>query len=643
MKVLHLEDSSQDAELVAALLRAQAPDIQIFLVNTRKEFLSVLTKGGIDVILSDFNLPGFSGYDALKLAQEREPDLPFIFVSGTVGEDTAVELIRRGAADYLLKDHMQRLPLAIQRARKDREERLERRRAEELIREQAELLNKTRDGMIVTNLSYDIIYWNRGAERLFGWTADEVIGQNALTLFGGGVEASIRAMEKRLAGDEEWRGEIWVDDKEGNSLLVEVRVTIIRDSAGLPKSHLSIIEDITERRKLEEQFLHAQRLESLGMLATGIAHDLNNALAPMLMAGEILRMRVTDPGDVKLLDLLGQGGQRSAALIKQIISFADGGGREQVLVQTKHLLRDIFVLMQETFPKSIRVEDAVPDGLWTVQSNPSQLHQAVLNLCINARDAMPQGGVLRLSAHNQTLTEKDAKGIVGGTPGQFLVIEVADTGSGVPSFVLEHIWQPFFTAKGEGKGTGLGLSAVRGIAVSHGGFVNADSEKGRGSTFRIFIPAADTEAGTPAPGSLAPFMGNSHGELILVVDDEEGIRESVSAILRRTGYRALATSGGIEALAQYAGRIQEVSLVITDLDMPGLGGKAFSKAILHLNPTIKILFISGAEEDSGLPVATKGGSAFLAKPFTSEELLLKVQTLLLRPGGKAAEATPPSP
>jgi two-component system, cell cycle sensor histidine kinase and response regulator CckA len=625
MKILHLEDNVQDAELVVELLKTHLPGAAVTVVRNRKDFLNALIHDGFDLILADFDLPDFSGQAALKLAFEHRPDLPFIFLSGAVGEDTAIELVRQGAADYLLKDRMQRLPHAIQRAQKDAEDRLQRYYAEELIREQAELIEKTRDGIVVTDLAYSILSWNPGAAGIFGWSADEAIGQNALKLFGAGLESSAMAMEKHLATGEEWRGEIGVTSKAGKEILVEIRVTLIRDPLGQPKSCLSIINDITERRKLEEQFLRAQRLESLGMLATGLAHDLNNALAPIMMADAILRTRVTDPGDLKLLELIGRSGQRSAAMVRQIVSFASGDTREKVLIQAKHLLNDIQQLMQETFPKSIRLESDIPAGLWTVQGSPSQLHQMMVNLCINARDAMPRGGTLRLVARNQILTDEEARPFPDATPGPFVVFEVSDSGAGIPAFVIEHIWQPFFAAKNEGRGIGLGLSTVRGIVVSHNGFVTVTSQMGHGSTFRVFLPAAETlSTGGSASSSTPPFVIRGTGELVLVVDDEEGIRESVGAVLRQNGYRPLITSDGIEALAQYSGRLPEISLIISDLDMPGLGGVAFSKAILRLSPTTKILFISGAIEQ---PEST-AGTAFLGKPFTGETLLLKVQELL---------------
>ncbi|MEO7413719.1 MAG: ATP-binding protein, partial [Opitutaceae bacterium] len=295
------------------------------------------------------------------------------------------------------------------------------------------------------------------------------------------------------------------------------------------------------------------------------------------------------------------------------------------LLQAKHLLQEVFQIMQETFPKSIRIESEIPSGLWTVKGNPTQLHQMLINLCINARDAMPHGGTLRLTAQNRMLSETEAHAFRDATPGPFVVFEVSDTGVGIPAFVLEHIWQPFYASKTDAKGTGLGLSTVRGIAVGHNGFVHVRSEMGRGSCFQVFLPGAETlETGGPASRSAQPFEARGTGELVLVVDDEEGIRESVSAVLRQNGYRPFTCPDGMEALAQYAGRIQDISLVISDLDMPGLGGVAFSKAFLRLSPTTKVLFISGAIEQ---PPSTVG-AAFLAKPFKGETLLRKVQELL---------------
>jgi two-component system, cell cycle sensor histidine kinase and response regulator CckA len=419
-------------------------------------------------------------------------------------------------------------------------------------------------------------------------------------------------------------------DKQRSSQLAEMRVTTIRDENGAPKSWLKIITDISERKRLEEQLLRAQRLESLGMLAAGIAHDLNNALAPMLMAGGLLRSRLHDPSDLRLVTLLEQSAERGAAMVKQIVSFAGGRDRQRVLLQVKHVVRDVLQLLQDTFPKSIRIEHDLPNSIWAVRGDPTQLHQVLLNLSINARDAMPEGGTLSLSVRNEVVTAATAQTHPGATPGRFVLIELRDSGSGIPAELIEQIWQPFFTTKSAGRGTGLGLSTVRGIVANHGGFLTVESASGRGATFRVYLPAeADsTDAPISLGGGDQPAR-RSTGELVLVVDDQTNVRESINAVLTDYGYRLLTAGDGIEVLSKYADRMRDVALVITDLDMPGLNGVTLSQAILHLNPAVRILFISGTGEIiAAKRVKTGANSAFLAKPFTPTALLAKVDGLL---------------
>lgn len=630
MNILHLEDNRRDAELVQHLLAMEWPEVRVTVVTGREDFAAALDLYEPDVILSDFNLPGFSGRDALALARERRSEIPFIFVSGTIGEDSAVESVHAGAADYLLKDRLQRLPLAIRRALAESDQRRQRRHDEARLREQAELLNKVQDGIVVTDLEHHVLYWNQGAERIFGWTSADVLGRNLEDLFGPALKATLRAMDGQLARADEWRGELSLGNKDRRMLLAEVRVTTIREDSGAAKSRLMIISDITERKRLEEQLLRAQRLESLGMLAAGIAHDLNNALAPMLMAGGLLRTRVSDPADVRLVELLEQSAERGAALVKQIVAFAGGRSRDRMLLQTKHVVRDLYQLLQDTFPKSIRLEHELPNGLWPVRGDPTQIHQVLLNLCINARDAMPRGGGLRIAARNEVVTEQTARNFPGATPGRFVVLEVSDTGMGIPAEAMAQIWQPFFTTKPEGKGTGLGLSTVRGIVANHGGFLTVQSEVGHGATFCVFLPATeDDTTASERGGAVKRKVGRGRGEVVFVVDDQASVRESIGVVLAQQGYRPLTIADGIEALAKFGDRVRDVALVITDLDMPGLNGGALGHAILHLNPTVKILFISGTGENLAVKSpGTSPATAFLAKPFTPHALLAKVDELL---------------
>jgi two-component system, cell cycle sensor histidine kinase and response regulator CckA len=628
MKLLHLEDNTRDAALVRDLLEAEWPEVAITLVSTRQDFETAL-EADHAAIISDYNLPGFSGRAALQLARQRRPEIPFIFLSGTIGEEAAVEMVRDGASDYVLKDRMQRLPLAIQRAVRDAQHRQERRHAAERICEQAELLDKARDGIVVNDPAGVIIYWNEGAERIFGWSAKEMMGQSVRVLFGGS-DVAFAVMEEHLAHSDQWEGDLALAKKAGEPLLAEVRITVIRRVTGEMKSRLSIITDVTERKRLEDQFLRAQRMESLGMLAAGIAHDLNNALAPMLMVGEMLKARMSDAGDRQLLRIVEQSAERGAALVRQIVSFAAGRNRETVLIQTKHLLNDVGQLIGETFPKSIQFIPEIPHGLWTVRGDPTQLHQVLVNLCINARDAMPHGGVLRLRARNELISDARARELPGGSAGQFLVIEVADSGTGIPPDVLARIWEPFFTTKAEGKGTGLGLSTVRGIAARHGGFVTVASEVGRGTTFRVYLPALAEHAGS-ASGvhSVHPFGPHGEGEAIFIVDDQPAIRDAVSALLTQNGYKPATMADATEALAQYVGRIGEVALIITDFDMPRMDGVTFARALFSINPTIKVLVMSGGGSVGDIEQAAQAiGAAFIAKPFTPESLLSKVHQLL---------------
>jgi PAS domain S-box-containing protein len=630
MKLLHVEDNRQDAELVAHALHAEWADVDISVVDNRAAYVAALDHGGFDVILCDFKLPGFDGHEALALARQRRPEIPLMFVSVGMDEETVAAVVRAGAVDYLVKDRLARLPSSIRQALKRREDERQRAEAEARLREQAELLDKVKDGIVALTPGHRIEYWNRGAERMFGWTREEVVGRAVGEMFGPDVESAFVRMEQQLAQRDEWESELSFSDRSMRRLLCEVRVTTVKDAGGLTASRLALFTDVTERKLLEAQLHRAHRLESLGMLAAGIAHDLNNALAPMLMAGGLLRTRVSDPADIRLVELLEQSAHRGAALVKQIVSFAGARSRERVLIQPKHLVREIAQLVRDTFPKLIQVSVEIAEPLWAVEGNPTQLHQVLLNLCINARDAMPSGGVLRLRARNEMVTQQSARANPGGAPGPFVVIEVADTGTGIPPEVLRRMWDPFFTTKNEGEGTGLGLSTVRGIVGDHGGFIAVESELGHGATFHVYLPAAPAtvvDGGDGARSSVSRPGGR--GELVLVVDDQESVRESIALVLSKNGYRPLTTTDGVEALSKYADRIGQLSIVITDLDMPGLNGASFAQAVVRLNPTLRVLFISGTAEAAGARKLAPGDSAaFLEKPFTLDALLAKVNGLL---------------
>jgi PAS domain S-box-containing protein len=629
MNILHLEDDANDAELLRALLLAEWPDCAITLVGDRAAFLDRLRRGGHDLILSDFKLPGFSGLEALQLARAASPDIPFIFVSGTIGEDLAIEAIQAGAADYVIKDRLKRLPTAIKRALRENSDRRIRHRTEAVLREQAEYINKARDAIVVTNLEDCITFWNDGAERLSGWQRDEVKGRPMTELIAPGQDERVNSIRRFVDETGAWQGEMRILTKSGSLVELDLRVTLLHDAAGRTTGRLNIGTDITEKKQLQEQFFRAQRLESLGMLAAGIAHDLNNVLTPILMAGPMLRIRATDPLDLRLLATLENSAERGASLVRQILAFAQGTAGEPRLLQIKHLVRDIIVLIEETFPKSIQLEQSIPSNLWPVTANPTQIHQVLLNLCVNARDAMPNGGRLRLAMSNRRLDAAQAAAIPGARPGPFMVIEVSDNGSGIRPEVFAHIWEPFYTTKGEGKGTGLGLSTVRGIVENHQGFITLQTTVGAGTTFEVYLPATEAEAADNLePGPAPAPRGN--GELLLLVDDESANRDVTQATLARQGYRVLAAASGAEAVSVFIPRAEEISLLITDVHMPTIDGAALSHILRRFRPGLKILALSGLSQSPGTEAEKpeQFASDFLAKPFKPEVLLTKVHALL---------------
>lgn len=490
MRIIHIEDNPRDAAWVGDLLSTDRPECAITVVSTRDDFLRHLSAGGYELIISDYSLPGFDGIEALQLARERAPDIPFVFLSGTLGEERAIEAVHAGAADYVVKDRMQRLPLVVERVIREAAEQRVQRERERSVRLFRSLLDRSNDVFELLDPAtgryldvsekgcIDLGYTLEELQQLKVFDIDPT--QTPETLARG--IAVLRAKENASLTLESLHRR-----KNGSTFPVEISVTLVT----LDREYLVVVvRDITEKKLLEEQFLRAQRLESLGMLAAGISHDLNNVLVPVLMGAQILRQRVTDQLEMKVLDNMESSVERGSALVRQILSFAHGvSGDREVVVQMKHILRDIESLIGGTFPRNIQVRTNWSADLWTLLANPTQLHQVLLNLCVNARDAMPQGGALRIAAENRMLTAEDLAKLGAGEPGPYVLLEVADTGTGIAPDVLERMWSPFFTTKAEGKGTGLGLATVRGIVTSHKGFIQVETALGGGSVFRIWLPA----------------------------------------------------------------------------------------------------------------------------------------------------------
>ncbi len=505
----------------------------------------------------------------------------------------------------------------------------ERKLAEQQIREQAALIDITTDAILVLSLKGEIIFGNQSVERIYGWHKSDILGKYAKELLYD--ELTLDQLElplKTVLQKGEWLGELNQRHKNGKKIIVAARWNLIRDEKGNPKSILTVATDITEKKQLEAQFLRTQRLQSIGTLASGIAHDLNNILTPILAVGQLLPLKIPDMDDStqELLKIVLTNCRRGSDLIKQILSFARGTETKHTILQVGHLLVEVARIARQTFPKSIEIcMDISTRDLWTVSADATQLHQVFMNLCLNARDAMPNGGNITLAVENFFIDENYARMHLDAHVGAYVVITISDTGCGMSSEILDHIFEPFFTTKELTQGTGLGLSTVMGIVKSHGGFINVYSEVGNGTSFQIYLPAVE---GTINPTSLdlEPLTGS--GELILVVDDEESILEITKTSLETYNYRTLIAKNGIEAIALFAKHEQEIKAVLLDLMMPSLDSLTIIRTLQKLNPQIPIIVMSGLTSNEIVSqVASTGIEAFLVKPFTAWELLNTLQKL----------------
>ncbi|MEO6246757.1 MAG: response regulator [Opitutaceae bacterium] len=768
LKILIVEDEPADAELLLRALRHAGYELNWRRVDSEEEFVVALTEAP-ELVLSDYQMPQFNGLRALELLRASGREIPFILVSGTIGEETAVAAMKQGAADYLLKDRLTRLGPAVEQAldqarlRRERAEALGAQRASERLAHAA--LNSLRAHVAILDETGVVLTTNQawlkfaaenpaapesmgvggnyllacegtvgpravaaglvasairdalgGHEKDFeleyrrprlggeGWFAARVasfhsagprrvvvsheditarklqdealresdarfrqvvetirevfwmtdVTKNQMLYVSPGYETIWgRTCASLYAASESWIESIHPEDRarvleaagakqvlgtydeiyrvvrpDGSVRWIHDKAFPVKNADGTVTRVVGVADDITERKQLEEQFLRAQRMEAIGTLSSGIAHDLNNILVPMLMVAPLLRDEQTTPREHELLEMVERSAMRGANIIKQLLTFSRGVEGDRGPVQARHLVKEMCSLMRETFPREISITQELAHDLRPVEADATQLHQVLMNLCVNARDAMPQGGTLTIHARNVVLTETDRHLSPNLTPGPHVELAIEDTGEGIPQEIMGRIFEPFFSTKEVGRGTGLGLSTVLGIVKSHGGFVTVQSEPGRGACFSVFLPAL-IDAVEASQGTNSGQMLMGHDELILVVDDEALNREVLLTLLVNHRYTVLCAGNGKEALAMLLAHRGRVRLLLTDMMMPQMGGVALVRAVRTVEPYLPIVAMSGLEdEERTRDLAVLGVKQILAKPCEAKHVLWAVHRAL---------------
>ena len=558
-----------------------------------------------------------------ETGQSYELELEYISRDGREGWMLAIGEALRDTGDHIV---------ALRGTAQDITHR--KRTEESLQREQAlfsGLIGTTPDHIYFKDRQSRFVRINESMAQVFGLdNAAAAVGKTDRDIFS--AEHADRAYVEEQRIMETGEPMIGVEEKEtwpdGRITWVSTTKVPLRDTKDRITGLVGISRDITNQILFEERLHRTQRMEAVGSIASGVAHDFNNILAPMLMAAELLRDKVPTGRDRELLAMVESGVRRGAALTAQLLTFSRGSEAARVSVPMQHVLKETVQIMRETFPRTMTIVPNLPNELLSVMADPTQMHQVILNLCVNARDAMPDGGRLTLSAEDIELGESRVRLHPDAKAGRYVLVTVADTGTGIAPEIIQRIFDPFFTTKGIGKGTGLGLSTVSGIVKSHGGFITVYSEPKVGSAFRVYLPATDC-AGSIEPVSSVQPIPPGNQEQILVVDDEPLILLATSDILTKYNYQAVTAGCGEEALNRYIQHRATVALVLTDLMMPGMGGLELIRSLRKMKPDLKIIATSGLEPlDSHRPLAAMGVSTVLSKPCSPELLITSIKQAL---------------
>ena len=635
IRILHLEDNADDAFLVESTLRREGVPCKVTVVDTRDQFLKALKTNEFDLVLSDHKLPGFDGLTALRLLREEDDDVPFILVSGSLGEEAAIETIRSGVTDYVLKDRLTRLAACVERALTEANDRRERHKAEEALRRSehrfAMALTTMAEGLLHVDSAGKVVMSNPAASRLLGFGQTSLTGMPIGHAF---AHASSDAGAPLAPADlQDVLGigtgrdtndaalTIVMPDATTVSALVNTRPIAHGDAL---EGTVITIHDVTERQRLQAQVVRAQKMEAVGKLSAGIAHDFNNLL---IVINNYAEMVVDAAGDDRALFEQGltirRAGGRAAQLTQQLLAFSRQQTLKPALLDLRTVVDEMAPMLRRLIGEHIELTVTGDSNVSSISADRGQIDQVIMNLAVNARDAMADGGRLEIAVTNSSLDSSHDNDRVTVKPGDYVELRVTDTGHGMSEATRERVFEPFFTTKEVGKGTGLGLPTVYGIVKQSEGYIWVDSEEGTGTTFRVYMPAVAgaPDQAPPAP-AVVPQMGS---ENILIVEDDEDVRVLTALMASNAGYNVLTAPNGDAAITLLEQSEQPVDLVVTDMVMPGMTGRKFAEELVARRRGTKVLYMSGYIDDQRLMAPDEH---FIGKPFSSAALLRKIREVL---------------
>jgi len=629
VRVLMVEDNDNDAVLINRELARLTPPPAVQHVRTKPAFATALEGFAPHAILSDHNIPGFGGWEALEIAQRARPDVPFILVTGSLDEETAVRYLKGGAADYILKDRLVRLGPALLEA-------LERARQREALREQERLLRQIIDAnpslIFVKDWNGRFVLVNQATAHVYGTTVDALVGKTDGDFNRNTEEVAHFLRDDRdvmSSGQPKIIAEEPVTNPAGETRWFQTIKVPLRSPAEGTATLLGVATEITERKRLEEQLLQSQKMEAVGQLAGGVAHDFNNILTAIVGYTDLLAAELaSNVRQLEDLEEIRKAARRAAALTRQLLAFSRKQVLEPRIIDVNAVVLNLDKMLRSLISENIELKTDLADNLGAARADPNQIEQVIMNLAINARDAMPDGGTVTIETGNVTLDDAYAGQHVSVIPGEYVMLAVSDTGCGMDAKTQSRIFEPFFTTKPAGRGTGLGLSTVYGIVKQTGGNIWLYSEPGKGTTFKVYLPAI---AALPEDiGKVAPAEAPRRGAgTVLVVEDDEQLRRLTHRALDAQGYTVLVADRGGTALDIARRHKGEIDLLLTDVIMPDTNGRKLAETIRAARPGMRVLYMSGYPDGA---IASHGmlepGVAYLAKPFTTEAITRRVREVL---------------